>query len=475
MEHQSSQGKYHKRYYHSVGASYLYKEALKNSNMGPNDYEQQFLRMAALLHDIGHLPFSHLIEDIFNELNWKPAEYKGFYSHVFQTDEKIRILFSKDSEYKKQLNDLGYGVDDLINLINGRYGVGYLDAILNSPLDADKIDYVFRDTYSTNRRIAIPPVQFLKDIVNGLIITPEKYLAFNGISAKALAELLHARSFLYKNLYLQPGILILEGIIKLIIKTYFVHTLKLEDKNILKKINDQGKRFPDLGEYKITFCIEKLHELFDKAIASDCVAETIEKLRKKAPADNFPDSIDNYELKIICLMFKEIEKKERIFNNIFLENIGLGFGKVIKTNSEDDLKELESKIIHWRVEGTKEKKIDELLRDVKFRLPGAAIMEAHRLPKALSTADSRKEKERSDGTKIFSENILVPKENYEIWNPTHKAAIAIHDSSLNSATEESINVYLYPLAGDLDNSHFKQAVNLLEKLFNRNGISARVK
>ena len=468
----NSKAKYHTRYYHSIGvmkiASYLYKEAIKNSNMKSDDCELQFLRMAALLHDIGHLPFSHLIEDIFNELNWKPAAYKGFYSHVFQTDEKIKALFSEGSEYKRQLNDLGYTVDELINLINGRYGVGYLDAIVNSPLDADKIDYVFRDTDSTNRKISIPPIQFLKDIVDGLILTPEKYIAFSGISAKAMSELLNARSFLYRNLYLQPGILILEGIIKLIIKTFFVRIMNLEEDNIMQRIKQ--KRFPDLGEYKITFCIDKLQGLLDEAITSNCVTQFLEKLQGEKPHNKLPKDIDNYELKIICLMFNEIDKNKHSFNKIFLQNLQLGFGEIINTNSEDDLKRLESKIIHWRIKGAKEK-IDGLLRDVKFRLPGAAVMEASRLPKVLSTADSRKEKERSDGTKIFSETILVPKENHEIWNPTHKAAIAIHDSSLKNAIEQYHNVYLYPLAGDLDNSYFKQALNLIEKLFNKNGIS----
>jgi hypothetical protein len=260
----SDKAKYHTRLNHSIGvmkvASYLYEKALTNAgliNEVPPS-EKQFLRLAALLHDVGHLPFSHLIEDVFNELNWKPAGYKDHYSHVFQTDKEIEKVFSDNYNLRVQLENTGYNVEDIINLVNGSFGVDYLDAIINSSIDADKIDYVFRDTSSTNRKTSLVPVQFLKDIVKGLSITPEKYLSFSGVSAMAAIELLRERQRLYRSLYLQPGIVVLEGIVKLIIKTFFVHYIELGDTEIIGKMKPSNNDYPDLGEYKISYCVKKL-------------------------------------------------------------------------------------------------------------------------------------------------------------------------------------------------------------------------
>jgi hypothetical protein len=148
----------HNRLNHSIGvmhiATYLYDQAFKNSKIERNDAERQFLRIAALLHDVGHLPFSHLIEHVFNELNWRPGRYRTKYSHVLHTEENINELFKKDDLFR-ELRKIDFDVKDIINLVNGCFGVGYLDAIINSPIDADKIDYIFRDSNSTEKKMAL--------------------------------------------------------------------------------------------------------------------------------------------------------------------------------------------------------------------------------------------------------------------------------------------------------------------------------
>ena len=447
----SDKAKYHTRFNHSIGvmkvASYLYDKAIENAGLKKNDYEKQFLRLAALLHDVGHLPFSHLIENVFNELNWKPAGYKDHYSHVFQTDKEIEEVFS-DNNLRVQLENTGYNVEDIIKLVNGSFGVEYLDAIINSSIDADKIDYVFRDTSSTERKTSLAPVQFLKDIVNGLSITPENYLSFSGVSAMAAVGLLSERQRLYRSLYLQPGIIILEGIVKLIIKTYFVHFISLNNDQIIKKMEPKNYDYPDLGDYKISYCVKELKRIFEE---------------KKDGKD--------IELGIVEYMFERIKReKHNIIDQRFLENIGKGFMAIKNTKDEDQLKELEQKVMHKQLKG-KEGKIREIARDVMFRMPGAAIIEISTLPKFLSSSDNRGKRERSDGTKVFSECILVPKNDYNAWNSNDKAAVTIHDSKLNDKRDEYVSVYLYPISGNTNNSDYKYACNLFDKLLSENSIS----
>ncbi|MEW6107853.1 MAG: HD domain-containing protein [Nitrospirota bacterium] len=445
--------KYHNRYNHSIGvmkiASYLYDRAIANSGRKENLCEKQFLRLAALLHDVGHLPFSHLIESVFKELNWKPAGYMESYSHVLQTNDKI-LEFFETEDLKKKLESLNYTVKDLINLVNGCFGVGYLDALINSSVDADKIDYVFRDTDSTGRRISLSPIQFLKDITNGLTITPESYFAFSGVSAIAAQQLLETRQHLYQNLYLQPGILILEGIVKLIIKTYFVHFLNLKNDKLLGDITYDQKDYPDLGDYKIRYSIKSLNDLLTEATLSNN---------------------DNFELAIVNLMFTKIKACETILNTSFYEGLENGFKKLNHINNEDRLKALEDNMLYKKLKGQR-KVIAEIIRDVEFRMPGAAIIELRKLPEYLSAADKRKEIDRSDGTKTFAECILVPDGSPDSWTPTSKAAKAISDSSFGISSPEEHAVYLYPLSGNLDNSYFRQTLNLFDKMLNKKGVAS---
>jgi hypothetical protein len=434
----------HTRYHHSLGvmkiASYLYDAITKVPNIG-NPYERQFLRIASMMHDIGHLPFSHLIESVFNELNWKPADYKEYYSHEFQTEKRIDEVFS-DSKYKTPLTSLGYSIKDLKRLINGCFGVGYLDAIINSPIDSDKIDYVFRDTQYTERKIFLDRVQFLKDITNGLEATPENHLSFSGISAVAAAQLIEARRHLYEHLYLQPGIVILEGIVKLIIKTFFVHSIDVEDPDIIKHINQELYDYPDLGEYKINYCISQLRSIMGNN-ASD-------------------------EMGIINSMFNNIGNIKYISGS-FMNNLNASYELISKTKGNRDISEIEKKITHRRIKYPKDK-ISEIIRDVSFRFPGAAIMEAVKQPDSLSSANSRKRRERSDGTNTFAESTIVPKGDYHLWNPTHVSEQSIHESSLNEKKDEVVIVYIYPMSGIIDNGYFKQAVNLFDKILEKNSI-----
>ena len=457
----SDKAKYHTRFNHSIGvmkvASYLYEKALTNAgliNEVPPS-EKQFLRLAALLHDVGHLPFSHLIENVFNELNWKPAGYKDHYSHVFQTDKEIEEIFSNDN-LRVQLENTGYNVQDIINLVNGSFGVEYLDAIINSSIDADKIDYVFRDTSSTNRKTSLVPAQFLKDIVNGLSVTPEKYLSFSGVSAMAAVGLLRERQRLYRSLYLQPGIVVLEGIVKLIIKTFFVHYIELGDVKIIEKMKPSNNDYPDLGEYKISYCVKKLQKIFNE-------------VKENKKNDN-----TMYEIKIVEKMFEKIKIRENILGENFSKNIKKGFNTVYNIKSEGGLKALENKIRHKRfnIQRGKIEKIKEIVRDVMFRMPGAAIIEVSTLPKFLSSSDNRGKRERSDGTKTFSECILVPTNDYNAWNPNDNATVTIHNSRLNDKKENIVFVYMYPLSDNPDNdSYYQYTLNLFDKLLAENSIS----
>ncbi|MGH8606080.1 MAG: HD domain-containing protein, partial [Gammaproteobacteria bacterium] len=158
----------HNRYLHSIGtmdvAGRWHEKLLdSNKNKSPEaEIEREFLRIAALLHDYGHLPFSHLFEEIFDELHWFPSPRRERSRHEVRTRWKFDKLLEERLGSKGTVREyikerLGYEPDDIVNLIDGCCGKAYLDAIVNSPLDADKIDYIFRDLCSSRASAARMP------------------------------------------------------------------------------------------------------------------------------------------------------------------------------------------------------------------------------------------------------------------------------------------------------------------------------
>ena len=132
----------HTRFEHSLGVYRLALLLLKRLSHIP-DFTQKVTRrdaerliITALLHDVGHYPFCHLIEDI---------RIEGLPHH-----EKLAADFIEQSELAELLrNDWNIEPQEVIDLLNGKTvsSVDHLLAsILSGPIDIDKMDYLFRDS-----------------------------------------------------------------------------------------------------------------------------------------------------------------------------------------------------------------------------------------------------------------------------------------------------------------------------------------
>ena len=416
----------HNRLNHSKGvmkiASYLYESACNNSGRPVNEDEKQFLRIGALLHDVGHLPFSHLIEEVFAELNWKPGGYIDSFGHDYYTSEKVRRVF-EDRNLMKELERIGYTVEDVISLIGGDFGVGFLDAIINGPIDADKIDYVFRDVGLTKVITdLIEPKKFLEDFCRTISISQGGLLVVHGGSARAAREILKQRQRLYDELYLSQGIRLLEKAVKFIIITYFVYTLnKIEinqlriDEEIKDRIMDNRFQLSDLGAVRV-------------AVASRALEEMAKKFSSEQDVD--------IEMKIIQEM-KEVldtlsisEKVSYMINECFylIETV-----KNIDTCRDEANKRLR-KLDLGISEHFHRERIDKYRYDAKttiLRVPGSVLIDIVSPIEFFKIADRRKARSRSDGTNQGSECI--------IWDDN--VPVSRLDFSRNGKEEVHVNVY----------------------------------
>ena len=106
---------------------------------------RDLLRIASLTHDVGHGPFSHLLEEVFGELHWTLDGHTPF-SHEELTRVRIwSLLRNAPSPVRCSPGEVSHQFTRLTDLLDGVSGRHWLDAIVNGPFDADKIDYVFRD------------------------------------------------------------------------------------------------------------------------------------------------------------------------------------------------------------------------------------------------------------------------------------------------------------------------------------------
>jgi HD superfamily phosphohydrolase len=149
----------HTRFEHSLGVmhmvSLLYDGIVQRSSdvlkyaLGYNDdglsRNRQLVRIAALLHDVGHAPFSHAAEELFPTR----VDGRGRYRHEDYSAAIMRRCFADTIKNHPLNSNYGFTIDDVANLIEGSADAGralfWRDLIVGQ-MDADRIDYLLRDS-----------------------------------------------------------------------------------------------------------------------------------------------------------------------------------------------------------------------------------------------------------------------------------------------------------------------------------------
>lgn len=128
-------GAEHSRYTHSIGVYYLATQIVevleRKSGMRFDEYEKKGLFVACLLHDLGHGPYSHA------------SEYFFAYDHEQMT---VDIIESDDTQINNILKDQVF-YQDVTMFIKKVHPNKLLNSIISSSIDADRMDYLVRDSY----------------------------------------------------------------------------------------------------------------------------------------------------------------------------------------------------------------------------------------------------------------------------------------------------------------------------------------
>jgi hypothetical protein len=128
----------HTRFEHVLGAMYLAGVVADNLPVRLSSDDKQKIRLAALLHDVGHAPFSHLFEPMLLKF-------------LHRNHEDISTWIIADSELKDVISSQGFDPKELSRLAVGKakFEKRFLGQIISSSFDVDKMDFVVRDSYHT--------------------------------------------------------------------------------------------------------------------------------------------------------------------------------------------------------------------------------------------------------------------------------------------------------------------------------------
>jgi HD superfamily phosphohydrolase len=200
-------GAHHTRLEHSLGTYYMAFKAAQKLNL--DEKEKETIACAALLHDIGHGPFSHTLESIIREsLNVDHIDLTEkliFGKHlIFEPEEKE---FIGPHGVYDILNKHDINLKDISNIIRGKnQKKQYLSQLLNSSIDVDQLDYLIRDAYYTGVAYGIIDTErFLQTL-----IINDNQLAIRRKGVGVVENILMARSLMYSSVYFHKTVRIAE-------------------------------------------------------------------------------------------------------------------------------------------------------------------------------------------------------------------------------------------------------------------------
>jgi len=183
----------HTRFVHSLGAQHLAGILLDHlEKVDPGRISKEdgtLVRYAALLHDIGHPPFSHALES---------DEVFATYHHHETWGRKI--LEDPDNDLRKVLIDLvgEAGLARLFSILDGTCDLPVLHDIVSSQLDVDRLDYLMRDQINTGAKIGTFDVY---RIFRSLRIGNDGHLMVTRGGVSEVESYLIMRYHMYHNVY----------------------------------------------------------------------------------------------------------------------------------------------------------------------------------------------------------------------------------------------------------------------------------
>lgn len=191
-------GANHSRFEHAIGVSHL---AWKVSNkLGLDKKDANLLQSAALLHDIGHAPYSHTLEHLM--VDFLKKDHMEITGDIIQGKLNVYSELEKNQNLKiprvyRVLKKRGVPADEVSQILVGRHRRKYLGELLHSEVDVDQMDYLLRDSHFTGVALGMIDV----DRLMRTLVVHKGSLHILGKGVEAVEGLLTARGLMYSSVY----------------------------------------------------------------------------------------------------------------------------------------------------------------------------------------------------------------------------------------------------------------------------------
>lgn len=198
------QGAEHSRFTHSLGVMHVMTRVLDHlgKRYAISEESRVVARAAALLHDLGHGPFSHVIEKVLKQ------------NHERWT---TRIIADPGTAVHQQLAAFDASLPEkVIAAIEHRYHPAFICDLVSSQMDVDRFDYLLRDSLMTGAKYGNYDLEW---ILHALEIDEENeriYVAANGLYA--VEEYLQARFYMFRQVYFHRSLRSAEAVLMSILR-----------------------------------------------------------------------------------------------------------------------------------------------------------------------------------------------------------------------------------------------------------------
>ena len=285
----------HTRFEHSLGTMHL--AGLAGQTLLDKGYiekkdQLEGLRLAALLHDIGHGPFSHLFEEVLIGRGMSTSSHENMGKKI------IRETIIKD-----KLEKYGYNSDSICNLSFGESPIIFYNEIIAGGLSSDIMDYLPRDSFFTG--VEYGKIDYYR-LISSFEVLSNGHLGINKSAINSLESMLISRFQMFKAVYFHKTVRSAEVML--------LHSLLLAD----RQLNFSGLSVDEYIEYTDDKTIDiilslknndravKLAKDYKNRILLKCVYEKF--LQNKVTSNN------------IKLTNRQKDVFNRIINSLKIEN-----------------------------------------------------------------------------------------------------------------------------------------------------------
>jgi uncharacterized protein len=278
LAHFAYQAAEHSRFTHSLGAFHLAARIIARlrSSYRISEEDQTAVRVASLLHDIGHGAFSHVLEPILN-----------FHHESFS----VEAILSPETRIGYLLREHSSNLAERVAaIIRGDFKPMALAQLVSSQLDVDRMDYLLRDSLMTGAKYGVYDLEWIIKSIE--INEADDHLFVSARGLYAVEDYLQARYYMFRQVYFHRTLRSAETVLRVLLrraldlfregqpvwhspgtafeailsgkKLSLTQHLELDDSDVLFHIKQwQNSEDPTLSDLSKRFLHRRLFKAFD--------------------------------------------------------------------------------------------------------------------------------------------------------------------------------------------------------------------